>query len=61
MEYPILLLQEFVLIYYTFKYKNLLNTQTRSAAAIYATIGLTIYYRIFPLMLLAVLVVSMIL
>lgn len=58
MEYPILLLQEFVLIFYTFKYKNLLNTQTYSAAALYATITASIYYRIFPLILLATLVVS---
>lgn len=59
MEYPILLMQEYVLIFVVFKYQNLLGANIRkAAAAAYATIVLLVYIKIFPMFILIMLVVS---
>ncbi|XP_059216651.1 solute carrier family 66 member 3 [Stomoxys calcitrans] len=56
MEYPILLLQEYVLIYFAFKYQNLLGLRTRVVAVFYVIIATLIYMKMFPLMILQFLV-----
>ncbi|XP_073837264.1 solute carrier family 66 member 3-like [Musca autumnalis] len=56
MEYPILLLQEYVLIYFAFKYQNLLGLRTKIVAVLYVIIALLIYLRLFPLVILQFLV-----
>uniref|UniRef100_A0A0K8UFA3 Mannose-P-dolichol utilization defect 1 1 n=1 Tax=Bactrocera latifrons TaxID=174628 RepID=A0A0K8UFA3_BACLA len=57
MEYPILLLQEYVLIYYTFFYQNLLGVRTQIVAVLYAIVATLIYFKLFPLLILTFLVV----
>lgn len=57
MEYPILLLQEYVLIYYTFFYQNLLGVRTQIVAVLYAVVATLIYFKLFPLLILTFLVV----
>ncbi|CAD7003896.1 PQ-loop repeat-containing protein 3 isoform X2 [Ceratitis capitata] len=56
MEYPILLLQEYALIYYTFLYQNLLGVRTQIVAVFYAVVATLIYLKLFPLVILAFLV-----
>ncbi|XP_073839527.1 solute carrier family 66 member 3 [Musca autumnalis] len=56
MEYPILLLQEYVLIYFAFKYQNLLGLRTKIVAVLYVIIAVLIYLRLFPLVILQFLV-----
>lgn len=58
MEYPVLLLQEYVLIYYVFKYQDMLGKRTQIFAIFYATIATLIYLKIFPIIILTFLVVS---
>ncbi|XP_005176758.1 solute carrier family 66 member 3 [Musca domestica] len=56
MEYPILLLQEYVLIYFAFKYQNLLGLRTKVVAVLYVIVAVLIYLRLFPLVILQFLV-----
>ncbi|KAH8398341.1 hypothetical protein KR215_008649 [Drosophila sulfurigaster] len=56
MEYPVLLLQEYVLIYYAFKYQDLLGKRTQIFAVFYATIATLIYLKLFPIIILTFLV-----
>ncbi|XP_039964727.1 solute carrier family 66 member 3 [Bactrocera neohumeralis] len=56
MEYPILLLQEYVLIYYTFFYQNLLGVRTQIVAVLYVVVATLIYFKLFPLLILTFLV-----
>lgn len=58
MEYPVLLLQEYVLIYYAFKYQDLLGKRTQIVAILYSIIATLIYLRLFPIIILTFLVVS---
>ena len=58
MEYPILLLQEYVLIYFAFKYQNFLGLETQVVAVFYSIIAVLIYLKLFPMMILTFLVVS---
>uniref|UniRef100_A0A1A9WLJ0 Solute carrier family 66 member 3 n=1 Tax=Glossina brevipalpis TaxID=37001 RepID=A0A1A9WLJ0_9MUSC len=56
MEYPILLLQEYVLIYFTFKYQDLLGRKTQIIAGLYIVTCTLIYLKMFPIMILTFLV-----
>ncbi|XP_075161597.1 solute carrier family 66 member 3 [Haematobia irritans] len=56
MEYPILLLQEYALIYFAFKYQNLLGLKTKVIAVLYVIIATLIYLKLFPLVILQFLV-----
>ncbi|KAL7732012.1 hypothetical protein ACLKA6_015776 [Drosophila palustris] len=56
MEYPVLLLQEYVLIYYVFKYQDLLGKRTQIFAVFYVTIATLIYLKLFPIIILTFLV-----
>ncbi|XP_022212696.2 solute carrier family 66 member 3 [Drosophila obscura] len=56
MEYPVLLLQEYVLIYYAFKYQNLLGKKTQIFAVAYVIIATLIYLKLFPIIILTFLV-----
>ncbi|KAH8302022.1 hypothetical protein KR044_001899 [Drosophila immigrans] len=56
MEYPILLLQEYVLIYYAFKYQDLLGKRTQIFAVFYVTLATLIYLKLFPIIILTFLV-----
>uniref|UniRef100_A0A1B0FDQ5 Solute carrier family 66 member 3 n=1 Tax=Glossina morsitans morsitans TaxID=37546 RepID=A0A1B0FDQ5_GLOMM len=56
MEYPILLLQEYVLIYFVFKYQDILGRKTQIIAGLYVIICTLIYLKIFPIMILTFLV-----
>lgn len=57
LEYPILLAQEYVLIYCVLKYSNLLNTKTTICAGLYVAIaGLFLTQTIPPSVLTAMLV-----
>lgn len=58
MEYPVLLLQEYVLIYYVFKYQDMLGKRTQIFAVFYVTIATLIYLKLFPIIVLTFLVVS---
>ncbi|XP_037953891.1 mannose-P-dolichol utilization defect 1 protein homolog 1-like [Teleopsis dalmanni] len=57
MEYVLLLIQEYVLIYYTFKYQNLLGQKTKIMTVVYIIIATLIYFKIFPVIILTFLVV----
>ncbi|SPP76868.1 solute carrier family 66 member 3 [Drosophila guanche] len=56
MEYPVLLLQEYILIYYAFKYQNLLGKKTQIFAVAYVIIATLIYLKLFPIIILTFLV-----
>ncbi|EDW68676.2 solute carrier family 66 member 3-like [Drosophila virilis] len=56
MEYPVLLLQEYVLIYYVFKYQDMLGKRTQIFAVFYVTIATLIYLKLFPIIVLTFLV-----
>lgn len=56
MEYPILLLQEYVFIYFVFKYQSLLGRKTQLVAVLYTIIATLIYFKLFPLVILQFLV-----
>ncbi|XP_037933966.1 solute carrier family 66 member 3 [Teleopsis dalmanni] len=56
MEYVLLLIQEYVLIYYTFKYQNLLGQKTKIMTVVYIIIATLIYFKIFPVIILTFLV-----
>ncbi|XP_054732975.1 solute carrier family 66 member 3 [Anastrepha obliqua] len=56
MEYPILLLQEYALIYYTFLYQNLLGKRTQLVTVLYTIVASLIYFKLFPLAILTFLV-----
>lgn len=58
MEYPVLLLQEYVLIYYAFKYQDLLGKRTQIVAILYTIIATLTYLKLFPIIILTFLVVS---
>lgn len=58
MEYPVLLLQEYVLIFYAFKYQDLLGTRTKAVALVYGIVVTLIYAKLFPIIILKFLVVS---
>lgn len=58
MEYPVLLLQEYVLIYYVFKYQDMLGKRTQVFAIFYTIIATLIYLKLFPIIILTFLVVS---
>lgn len=58
MEYPILLLQEYVLVYFVFKYQNLLGLKTQLITVLYVIIATLIYLKLFPVIILQFLVVS---
>ncbi|KAH8349554.1 hypothetical protein KR084_001427 [Drosophila pseudotakahashii] len=56
MEYPVLLLQEYVLIYYAFKYQDLLGKRTQVVAILYSIVATLIYLKLFPIIILTFLV-----
>ncbi|KAI9587912.1 solute carrier family 66 member 3 [Glossina fuscipes] len=56
MEYPILLLQEYVLIYFVFKYQDILGRKTQIIAGLYVITCTLIYLKIFPIVILTFLV-----
>ncbi|KAL5291229.1 PQLC3 family protein [Megaselia abdita] len=56
MEYPILLIQEYFLVYFVFKYNNLLGNKTLIFALGYALLAIMIYLHLIPVMVFAVLV-----
>ncbi|XP_055910648.1 solute carrier family 66 member 3 [Eupeodes corollae] len=56
MEYPILLLQEYVLVYYVFKYQNLLGRKTLIVTVLYSILAYLVYLKLMPLVVLAFLV-----
>ncbi|XP_030375186.1 solute carrier family 66 member 3 [Scaptodrosophila lebanonensis] len=56
MEYPVLLLQEYALIYYAFKYQDLLGIRTQIVAVLYMIIATLIYLKLFPIIILTFLV-----
>ncbi|XP_065360384.1 solute carrier family 66 member 3 [Calliphora vicina] len=56
MEYPILLMQEYVLIYFVFKYQNLLGVKTQIVSVFYVIIATLIYMKLFPVIILQFLV-----
>lgn len=58
MEYPVLLLQEYALIYYAFKYQDLLGRRTQVVAILYSIVATLIYMKLFPIIILKFLVVS---
>lgn len=58
MEYPVLLVQEYILIFLVLKYKRLLVQNTYAAVAGYFAVVLLFAYQILPTFLLTVLVVS---
>ncbi|EDW85363.2 uncharacterized protein Dwil_GK10552 [Drosophila willistoni] len=56
MEYPVLLLQEYALIYWAFKYQDLLGNRTQFFSIIYVIIATLIYLKLFPIIILTFLV-----
>lgn len=58
MEYPVLLLQEYALIFYAFKYQDLLGKKTQVIAVLYSVVVTLVYLRLFPIIILTFLVVS---
>lgn len=58
MEYPILLVQEYFLVYFVFKYKNLLGNKTLIFALGYCLLAVMIYLHLIPVVVFAVLVVG---
>lgn len=58
MEYPILLIQEYFLVYFVFKYKNLLGKKALIFALAYSLLAFMIYLHLIPVMVFAVLVVG---
>lgn len=56
LEYPILLIQEYVLVYVVFKYKNLLDRAFTIGAGFYTLCLIAVYFKIIPIVLLTVLV-----
>ncbi|XP_055376177.1 solute carrier family 66 member 3 [Condylostylus longicornis] len=56
MEYPVLLAQEYVLIYVVFKYKNLLEKKFYYTALAYVVYAICVYFRLMPLVILSLLV-----
>lgn len=58
MEYPVLLLQEYALIFYAFKYQDLLGKKTQVIAVLYSIVVTLVYLRLFPIIILTFLVVS---
>lgn len=58
LEYPVLLIQEYILILLVLKYKRQLNRTTYTAAGGYIVVVLLFGYQILPKFLLALLVVS---
>ncbi|XP_055843359.1 solute carrier family 66 member 3 [Episyrphus balteatus] len=56
MEYPVLLIQEYVLVYYVFKYQNLLGRKTLIVTVLYLILAYLVYLRLMPLVVLAFLV-----
>lgn len=59
LEYPILLVQEYVLVALVLKYKNMLNQNTFGAIGAYWILFLLFAYQICPRFLLAMAVVSL--
>jgi len=51
MEYPVLLLQEYALIYYAFKYQDLLGKRTQLVAVFYSIVATLIYLKLFPVII----------
>lgn len=58
LEYPILLVQEYILVALVLKYKNMLNQNNLAAIGAYWVIVLLFAYQICPRFLLALAVVS---
>lgn len=58
LEYPVLLVQEYILIFLVVKYKNLLGNNAYAIAGGYAVAVLAFGYNILPKFLLALIVVS---
>ncbi|KAH8379172.1 hypothetical protein KR009_003395, partial [Drosophila setifemur] len=56
MEYPVLLLQEYALIYYAFKYQDLLGMKTQVVAILYSIVVTLVYLKLFPIIILKFLV-----
>lgn len=56
MEYPVLLIQEYVLVYYVFKYQNLLGRKTLIVTLLYIVVAYLVYLKLMPLVVLAFLV-----
>jgi len=56
LEYPVLLVQEYVLIYLVLKYKRLLSNEVYTITGVYFLLILAFGYRILPKFLLAILV-----
>lgn len=61
LEYPIILIQEFILIFLVLKYKDLLNIYTLAASVIYFSIAASFLIGVVPLGLLSFLVVCVML
>lgn len=57
LEYPILLVQEYFLVYFVFKYKNLLSKKTLIFALVYSLLAIMIYFKCIPVIVFAMLVV----
>lgn len=58
MEYPVLLIQEYALIFLVLKYRGLLTNETYAITAAYFVAVLAFGYNIMPKFLLAVMVVQ---
>lgn len=58
LEYPILLLQEYVLIYLVVKYQRLMGTKSFIVTGIYVTVLLGFLSKILPTAILTMLIVS---
>ncbi|XP_043289889.1 solute carrier family 66 member 3 [Venturia canescens] len=52
MEYPVILAQEFVLIYFVLKYLNQLNTRSLTAAIFYFILSACLVFQVIPKMIL---------
>lgn len=61
LEYPILLVQEYILVAFVFKYKKMLNQNSYMSIGAYWVIVLLFVYQICPRFLLSMAVVSVVL
>lgn len=56
MEYPVLLIQEYVLVYCVFKYKDLLGRKTLAVTIMYLILAYIVFMKLMPIGVLVVLV-----
>lgn len=57
MEYPILLIQEYILVYLVFKYKDMLGKKSLIFAISYILVSILVYFKMMPIFILSFLVV----